>query len=106
MRVLLDECLPRRLKHELPEHDVRTVPEMGWASKSNGELLELAAGRFDAFLTVDRGIQYQQNLSSVRLGIIPMLGPSNDIDDLRPLMPAVNRTLQDLSAGEFKRVSA
>ena len=106
MRVLLDECLPRRLKHELPEHDVRTVPEMGWASKSNGELLELAAGRFDAFLTVDRGIQYQQNLSNVRLGIIAMHASSNDIDDLRPLMSAVNRTLQDLSAGGFKRVSA
>lgn len=106
MRVLLDECLPRRLKHELPEHDVRSVPEMGWAGKSNGELLELAAGRFDVFLTVDRGIQYQQNLSNARLGIIAMQAPSNDIGDLRPLMPAVNRTLQDLKAGEFKRVSA
>ena len=78
---------------------------MGWASKSNGELLELAAGRFEAFLTVDRGIPYQQNLSSMRLGIVAMQASTNDIGDLRPLMPAVNKTLQDLRAGDFKRVS-
>ena len=41
MRVLLDECLPRRLKREIVGHDARTVPEMGWASKRNGELLAL-----------------------------------------------------------------
>ena len=51
MRVLLDECLPRRLKRELVGHEVRTAPEMGWASKRNGELLALAAGEFDVFLT-------------------------------------------------------
>ena len=47
MRVLLDECLPRRLKRELVGHDVKTAPEMGWASKRNGELLGLAVSRFD-----------------------------------------------------------
>jgi len=45
VRVLLDECLPRRLKRELVGHDAKTVPEMGWASKRNGELLALAAAR-------------------------------------------------------------
>ena len=53
MRVLLDECLPRRLKRELVGHDASPVPEMGWASKSNGDLLALAAAEFDVFLTVD-----------------------------------------------------
>jgi hypothetical protein len=43
MRVLLDECLPRKLKNDLAGHDVRTVPDMGWAGKKNGELLQLAA---------------------------------------------------------------
>ncbi len=50
MRVLLDECVPSRLRRELPEHDVRTVPEMGWASKENGALLELASSTFDVFI--------------------------------------------------------
>jgi hypothetical protein len=49
VRVLLDECLPRRLKRELVGHDARTAPEMGWASKRNGELLVLAAGQFEGF---------------------------------------------------------
>ena len=51
MRVLLDECLPRRLKRELVGHNTRTAPEMGWASKRNGELLALAVGQFEVFLT-------------------------------------------------------
>ena len=83
MRVLLDECLPRRLKRELPGHDVRTAPEMGWASKRNGELLRLAEREFDVFLTVDRNLQQEQNLASV------LVARSNRLDDLRPLMNTV-----------------
>ncbi len=51
MRLLLDESLPRKLKARLAPHEVRTVPEMGWASKSNGELLRLAEQEFEIFLT-------------------------------------------------------
>jgi hypothetical protein len=58
--VLLDECLPRRLKRELVGHDARTAPEMGWASKGNGELLALAVGRFEIFLTADRNLSYSK----------------------------------------------
>ena len=60
MRVLIDECLTRKLKFELPDHLVQTVPEAGWASKQNGELLRLAESEFDVFLTNDRNIEYQQ----------------------------------------------
>ena len=59
MRVLLDECLPRRLRAELSGHHVSTVPEMGWAGVQNGELLRLAAPTFDAFPMVDSA-KYQQ----------------------------------------------
>ena len=55
MRVLLDECLPKRLKRELVGHDVKTAPEMGWATKRNSELLALAVSHFDVFLTADHG---------------------------------------------------
>ena len=82
MRVLLDECVPRRLKHELVGHDVRTAPEMGWASKRNGELLRLAEREFDAFLTVDRKLQHQQNLSTFPIAIIVMLARTNTLLDL------------------------
>lgn len=68
MRVLLDECLPRRLTRDLLGHDARTAPEMGWASKRNGELLTLAtAEAFDVFLTADRNLSYQQDLSATTL---------------------------------------
>lgn len=56
----LDECIPRKLKAHLAEHECRTVSEAGWAGKRNGELLRLAEGSFDVFLTLDKGVQYQQ----------------------------------------------
>ncbi len=89
MRVLLDECLPRRLKRELVGHDVRTAPEMGWASKTNGELLALAAGEFDVFLTVDRNLSYQQDVSAVDIAVVVLVARSNALDALRPLVPLV-----------------
>lgn len=76
MRVLLDECLPRRLKRELPGHDVRTAPEMGWAGKSNGELLALAARDFDVFLTTDRNLSFQQNVSAVDIAVVVLVAAS------------------------------
>lgn len=87
MRVLLDECLPRRLKRELAGHETRTAPEMGWASKRNGELLGLAVGQFDVFLTADRNLSHQQDLSSFDIAVIVLAARSNRLDDLRPLVP-------------------
>jgi hypothetical protein len=70
MRLLLDECIPRKLKEHLIGHECFTVPEAGFAGKKNGELLELAeqAG-FNVLITLDRGIEYQQNLRSRKLAI-------------------------------------
>ena len=62
MRLLIDECLPRALKWLLQEHTCRTVQEMGWSGKKNGELLSLAETEFDALLTMDQGFEHQQNL--------------------------------------------
>ena len=59
MRILLDECVPKRLKRDLVGHDARTVPEMGWASKRNGELLALSEADVDVFVTVDRNLSFQ-----------------------------------------------
>src|SRR5713226_2762093 len=67
MRVLLDECVPRALRKELPGHEVKTVAEAGWAGVRNGELLQLAAKQFDLLLTVDRNLEYQQNFAGLTL---------------------------------------
>ena len=106
MRILLDECLPLRLKDELPEHDVRTVPEAGWKGLKNGELLALAAGQFDAFITIDAGIAYQQNIESLSLGVIALKARSNRIQDLRPLMSRVRNALGTVGPGRWVRVGA
>src|ERR1700722_1245169 len=72
MKILLGECVPRRFSESLSsgEHECLTVPEAGFAEKTNGELLSLAEGRFGAFVTLDKGLAYQQNLTSRRIGLI------------------------------------
>ena len=104
MRLLLDECVPKRLKRELPGHDARTVQDLGWAGITNGALLRLANGRFDALLTVDQGIEDQQNLSGLSISVVVMMAASNDVDDLRPLLPGVEDALAKLQPGEVIRV--
>ena len=104
MRLLLDECVPKRLKRELPGHDARTVQDLGWAGIKNGALLTLANGQFDALLTVDQGIEYQQNLSGLSISVVVLMAPSNDVDDLRPLLPGVEEALANLRPGEIIRV--
>jgi hypothetical protein len=89
MRVLLDECVPRALRNNISDHEVKTVAEVGWAGVKNGELLRLAATAFDVLITVDRNLEYQQNFRGVSLAIIVIHASSNDIIALRPLMPAV-----------------
>jgi predicted nuclease of predicted toxin-antitoxin system len=105
VRVLLDECLPRRLKRELVGHDASTVPEMGWASKSNGELLALAAAEFDVFLTVDRNLSYQRDVSAFDIAVIVLVARSNAIDDLRPLAPKILEALTSAKRGRVTLVA-
>jgi hypothetical protein len=62
---------------------------MGWARKSNGELLALAAGEFEVFLTVDRNLSYQQDVSAVDIAVVVLVARSNALDALRPLVPFV-----------------
>ena len=100
MRILLDECMPRRLKHDLIGHEAWTVPEMRWAGKRNGVLLRLAAREFDAFLTVDRRLRYEQKLSVFRIAVIVFVARSNRLLDLRPLVPATLELLPRAKPGE------
>ena len=75
MRILLDECVPRRLRQQLSDHDVRTVAEVGWAGRKNGELLQLMSGQgFEVLLTVDQSIRHQQNLRARRISLVVLTG--------------------------------
>ena len=89
MRVLLDECVPRALRNDIPDHEVQTVAEVGWAGVKNGELLRLAATAFDVVIRVDRNLEYQQTFKDASLAVIVIHASSNDVIALRPLMPMV-----------------
>jgi hypothetical protein len=94
----------RRLKRELFLHDVLTVAEAGWAGLKNGALLRAADDSIDVLVTVDQGLQYQQNMSGLRIAIAILVAPSNDIDDLRPLVPGLLGALEGLKPGTITRV--
>lgn len=105
MKILIDECLPRKLKHELPGHQVHTVPEMGWAGKKNGELLRLMTGKFDAFLTIDSNMRYQHDLSKAEIAFIVLRASSNKLAVLKALMAHVLTILPELKSGDVVEVS-
>jgi predicted nuclease of predicted toxin-antitoxin system len=89
MKILLDECIDRRLAREFISYEIKTVPQMGWAGIKDRELLILAEVVFDVFITADRNLSFQQNLSHFDLSLIVLQAQSNRLADLKPLVPKV-----------------
>lgn len=104
MRVLLDECMPKKLKLHIVADLVQTVPEAGWAGKQNGELLRLAEQDFDVLVTNDQNIEHQQVVSRFGLAFVVLVAHTNDIFDLLPLMPELNRIIPSLETGTIEYV--
>jgi len=105
MKLLLDECVPRKFRNLLPGHDCRTVPEEGMAGKNNGELLSLAEkSGFQVFLTLDHGLEYEQNLERRSIAIILIRAKSNCLADLLPHSPEILRVLRSIQHGELVKV--
>lgn len=105
MRILLDECVPRPLKRELVDYEIRTVVEMEWSGKKNGELLRLMnqAG-FTVLLTTDQNLRYLQNLKQAGVAVIVLVARSNRLPDLAPLIPDVRSVLSTIAPGEVIEV--
>ena len=102
MKVLLDECLPKKLKREISDdRTIVTVPEQGWASKKNGELLKLAASEFDVFITIDNNLSAQQNLTRIDLAVIVLSAPNNRLETLKPLVPIIKEVIGIIQTGEI-----
>jgi predicted nuclease of predicted toxin-antitoxin system len=104
MRILIDECLPRKLKRGLVGHEAKTVPEAGWASKKNGELLRLMEGQFDVFLTIDNNLPNQQKLSSFEIALVVLIAPNNRLETLETLLPDVLETLKSIQPHDIVKV--
>ncbi len=105
MKILLDECLDRRLAREFAGHAVKTAPQMKWAGIKNGRLLALAEKQFDVFVTVDRNLSFQQHLPRFHIAVVILRARSNRAEDLRPLIPSVLALLPALKPGKAVTVS-
>lgn len=83
-----------------------TVSEHGWSGKKNGDLLRSAAEEFDVLVTMDRNIQYRQDLASHDLGLLLIKAGSSRRQDVEPVMPEVNRVLREIKPGKLRIVEA
>lgn len=100
MRILLDECVPRRLKKHFRDRGlILTVTDAGLSGYKNGHLLRRISGDFDVFITIDKSIQYQQKLSSFDLAFVLLRVPTNDIVDVEPLLPRLFARWHDVKRG-------
>ncbi len=94
MYILIDECLPKKLKQELSEYTVFTVQEKGWSGLENGDLLRVAENEFDVWVTADKNVEYQQNLDRFDIAVVVLVTPRSRLDMLLPLMPQLREILQ------------
>src|SRR5437588_12313984 len=102
MRILLDECLPVPMRDVFPSHECIAVSERGWKGIKNGELLGLAEGQFDLFVTADQSIQYQQNLSGRQIPILEL--STNDLRRILAAVPLLQSAIEKIKPGEFRQL--
>ena len=107
MKILLDHCVPRPFKNELPKHEVSTAKEMRWESLTNGELLrEAEANGFEVLVTVDQNLRYQQNLVGSKISVCILVAQGITVEDLRPLVTPLEDQLTTARPGKLYEVRA
>jgi len=105
LKLLLDECVDRRLAQHITGYSVRTVTEMGWNGIKNGQLLALAQSEFDVFVTVDRNLSFQQHLPQFSIAVLLLAAPSNRLADLVKLVPELAAAVPTATKGTVIRVT-
>lgn len=100
MKILLDECIDRRLARDLSGFEVKTVPQMGWAGVKNGNLMKLAEAEFKVFVTVARNLSFQQHLPKFNVAVLVIRSKSNRLKDLQTFVPQIIEILPKLQKGE------
>jgi predicted nuclease of predicted toxin-antitoxin system len=106
VKILLDECLPIDFRHSFPTHEAHTVEWAGLKGKKNGELLDAAElADYDVLLTMDQGVEHQQNLTNRRMALLVFVARSNQLEDLRPLVPEAVAMLESMEPGTIVRVA-
>jgi predicted nuclease of predicted toxin-antitoxin system len=105
MRVLIDECVDWRLLRDLPNHDVKTVRQMGWSETVNGALLTLAEQHFDVLVTTDKNLSFQQHVARFNIGVVVLRARSARLRHLRELVPMLLEILPGVKSGEVHTLS-
>jgi hypothetical protein len=106
MRLLIDECIDQGLRHEFPGHDCQTAQYVKLTGLKNGALLAAAeAAGFDAIITVDQSIPFQQDLRGRRIALLILTAPTNRLRDLKRLVPSAMTALSSIEPGQVVRVS-
>jgi predicted nuclease of predicted toxin-antitoxin system len=103
MKILIDECVPAGLSPVLRQrgYECDTVRDAGYGSKKNGELLRLAEGKWDVFLTIDKNIKYQQNVSGRKIAILILRVRSNRLPDVLQHLSSCLEALKTLQSGQI-----
>ena len=100
-KILLDECIPRKLKDRFPEHECTAVYELGWAGKKNGDLLSLAEeSGFQVFIILDRGMAYQHNVTGRGIGILLIRAKSSRLVDVAVRAPDILQAIASIESGQ------
>ena len=103
MKILFDHGTPAPLRHQLSGHEISTAYEMGWAKLSNGDLLAAAEKDYDAFITTDQNLRYQQNLTGRRLAILVL--PTTSWPEIQKHARKVADSVNALKPGDFIELS-
>ena len=104
MKLLLDECVPQRLRHDFPNHDVDTAKTANLLGVKNGALLRAAAAQFDVLITVDQKIRFQQNLQNFDLAVIILIAKPCRYSELKRLAPKALEVLEQIKPGEVVEI--
>lgn len=103
MRILFDHGVPAPLRDSLADHTVATAYEMGWAALDNGALLSLVEGAFDALVTTDQNLEYQQNLAGRRLAIL--VPPTTSWPKIQAHIAEIVGAIGRLRPGDFRTLT-
>ena len=106
MKILLDENIPKRLRFRIQGrpgiNEVKTIKEMGWNGKTNGELLNLLSSNgFEILITLDKGIYQQQNLTKFSVTVILIRAKSNKYEDIQPILPKLYACFSERPEGKL-----
>src|SRR5688572_3535775 len=97
----LDECVDRRLGSQLTEHEVSSAYSRRWLGLPDSVLLNRCANQFDAFVTLDSNLEYQQNIRALPFGVIVLKAGRGRLSELMPLLPALNAALSSIRPGQL-----